>query len=205
MDRIVCYVLLIFGVLSCKTQPSSDSIEYLEDEKSLTKLEQLFLLSQDSMILKYDLSNDSINVLPNLSSYTIKSLDLSANLLDTIIVDYLPKQLEQLNLSHNLFKGSLRLEENDSPNLRELDMSYNRLKSANIWLPLYKINLSHNDLTIACFNQKNLCYLDVSYNCNMPAEVCFEPTQIDTIIRDGVAEGERLVGPISVWYYKQIE
>lgn len=205
MDRIVCYVLLIFGVLSCKTQPSSDSIEYLEDEKSLTKLEQLFLLSQDSMILKYDLSNDSINVFPNLSSYTIKSLDLSANLLDTIIVDYLPKQLEQLNLSHNLFKGSLRLEENDIPNLRELDMSYNRLKSANIWLPLYKINLSHNDLTIACFNHKNLSYLDVSYNCNMSAEVCFEPTQIDTVIRDGVAEGERLVGPISVWYYKQIE
>ena len=39
----------------------------------------------------------------------------------------------------------------------------------------------------------------------MPSEVCFEPTQIDTVIREGVAEGERLVGPISVRYYKPIE
>ena len=54
-------------------------------------------------------------------------------------------------------------------------------------------------------NHENLRYLDISYNLHMPSEVCFEPTQIDTVIREGVAEGERLVGPISVRYYKPIE
>lgn len=204
MRNAGCIFLIAFLLFSCRGSNKKETVEQVPI-RELIKLEKLLLLPHDSVMAMYDLSNDSIKVFPDLSSYSIKSLDLSANLLDTIIVDYLPKQLEQLNLSHNLFKGSLRLEENEISNLRELDMSYNRLKSANIWLPLYKINLSHNDLTIACFNHKNLCYLDVSYNCNMPAEVCFEPTQIDTVIRDGVAEGERLVGPISVWYYKQIE
>lgn len=204
MKNAGCIFLIAFLLFSCRGSNKKETVAKAPI-KELSKLEKLYLLPHDSVMAMYDLSNDSINVFPNLSSYSIKSLDLSANLLDTIIVDYLPKQLEQIYLSHNLFKSSLCLEENDIPKLRELDMSYNRLESANIWLPLYKINLSHNDLTIACFNQKNLCYLDVSYNCNMPAEVCFEPTQIDTVIRDGVAEGERLVGPISVWYYKQIE
>lgn len=44
-----------------------------------------------------------------------------------------------------------------------------------------------------------------TYNCPMFSEVCFEPTQIDTVIREGVAKGERLVSPISVWDYKSIE
>ncbi|WP_278717487.1 hypothetical protein [Bacteroides caecimuris] len=113
--------------------------------------------------------------------------------------------MEKLNLSHNLYCGFILIRKNTIPSLKELDMSHNDLQAVYIHEALYRILLSYNDLTIACFNHENLRYLDISYNLHMPSEVCFEPTQIDTVIREGVAEGERLVGPISVRYYKPIK
>lgn len=64
----------------------------------LTKLETLFLLPYDSVMDYYDLSNDSIVNFPDLSAFTIKSLDLSYNLLETINPFFLPKGVERLNL-----------------------------------------------------------------------------------------------------------
>ena len=113
------------------------------------------------------------------------------NLLDTIVIDNLPKKLERLNLSFNRYKGDLQIKKKSIPYLKELDMSHNDLQAIYIHEALYRILLSYNDLTIACFNHENLRYLDISYNLHMPSEVCFEPTQIDTVIREGVAEGER--------------
>lgn len=195
-------VLLVFG---CRTGNKKHSFDRIQEDKILTKLEKLLSLPQDSLLFSYDLSNDSLTTFPDLSDYSIKSLDLSHNLLDTIIINNLPKELERLNLSYNQYKGDLQIEETTIPYLKEIDMSHNDLKGIYISEPLYRILLSYNDLTIACFNHKNLCYLDVSYNCNMPSEVCFEPTEIDTVVRDGVAEGKRLLGPISVRYYNPID
>ena len=76
--------------------------------KELTKLKKLFLLPYDSVMVHYDLSNDNVENFPNLSAFTIKSLDLSHNLLDTINALFLPKGLEKLNLSHNLYCGFIR-------------------------------------------------------------------------------------------------
>ena len=73
--------------------------------REFTKLEKLYLLPFDSVMNIYDLSNDSIVDFPDLSSYTIKSLNLSGNLLDTIIPHFLPKGLERMNLSNNKYKG----------------------------------------------------------------------------------------------------
>lgn len=203
--RKITYKLLVFLLLLSCREGNKKEISQQLPEKELTKLEKLFLLSRDSVINHYDLSNDSIVELPDLSAYTIKSLDLSNNFLDTIVTSNLPKKMERLNLSYNRYEGCLAIRENTIPYLKELDMSHNNLKTIYIHEALYRILLSYNDLTIACFDHKNLCYLDVSYNYNMPSEVCFEPTQIDTVIRDGVAEGERLVGPVSAWYYRSIE
>ena len=63
--------------------------------KELTKLKKLFLLPYDSVMVHYDLSNDNVENFPNLSAFTIKSLDLSHNLLDTINPLFLPKGLEK--------------------------------------------------------------------------------------------------------------
>jgi hypothetical protein len=204
MKKIIYLILLVLLVFACQTGNKNHS-DHIQEDRILTKLEKLLLLPQNSVLLSYDLSNDSLMTFPDLSGYSIKFLDLSHNLLDTIIVDNLPKELERLNLSYNQYKGDLQIEEKTIPYLKEIDMSHNDLKEIYISEPLYRILLSYNDLIVACFNHKNLCYLDVSYNCNMPSEVCFEPTEIDTVIRDGVVEGERLLGPISVRYYNPIE
>lgn len=205
MKKVIYLMSLLLVVVACKNGNRSHTSEFSQEERILTKLEKLLLLPHDSVILSYNLSNDSLKTFPDLSAYCIKSLDLSNNLLDTIVIDNLPRNLEKLNLSYNQYKGSLQIRENTIPYLKELDMSHNNLKTIYIHEALYRILLSNNDLTIACFDHKNLCYLDVSYNYNMPSEVCFEPTQIDTVVRDGVAEGERLVGPVSAWYYRSIE
>jgi len=205
MKGSIYLILFSLFITACTFGNKKHSLEFSQEERALTKLESLFSLPQDSVIQVYDLSNDSISNFPDLSAYNIKSLDLSCNLLDTIVIDNLPKKLERLNLSFNRYKGDLQIKKKSIPYLKELDMSHNDLQAIYIHEALYRILLSYNDLTIACFNHENLRYLDISYNLHMPSEVCFEPTQIDTVIREGVAEGERLVGPISVRYYKPIE
>ena len=102
--------------------------------KELTKLEKLFLLPYDSVMVYYDLSNDNIENFPNLSAFTIKSLDLSHNLLDTINPLFLPKGLEKLNLSHNLYCGFILIRKNTIPYLKELDISHNALNRIDILL-----------------------------------------------------------------------
>ena len=61
--------------------------------------------------------------------------------------------------------------------------------------PLYRIIVSHNDLSSVCLNHKNIQYLDISYNSNMSERVTFNPAKIDTIVREGVADGKRLLAP----------
>lgn len=201
--KMLFYVLACFLLLSCQVDKKSKVMDVSVSGK-MTKLEQLFLLPQDSIMVEYDLSNDCIVSFPDLSSYTIKTLNLSNNLLDTFIAAYLPKELEKLNLSHNRYWGILNIEE-FIPDLQELDISYNKLRTIEVGKPLYRLILSHNDFGVILLNHKNLRYLDVSYNSRLTQEVSFEPTQIDTIVREGVAEGKRLYGPISIWSIKAIE
>ena len=189
------YILLVsFLLLSCRIENKKDAIQQLS-VKELTKLEKLSLLSPDSVIDYFDLSGDSIVNFPDLSAFNIKSLDLSYNLLDTIIPYFLPKGVEKLNLSHNQYSGYVLIKKNTIPILKELDMSYNQLHKIDIGEPLYRISLSHNDLSSVCLNHKNIQYLDISYNSNMSERVCFNPAKIDTIVREGVADGKRLLAP----------
>ena len=203
MKNRCCIFIVFLFLLSCQSGSKKKTVECVSI-KELTKLEQLFLLPQDSIMVEYDLSNDCIVSFPDLSSYTIKTLYLSNNLLDTFIAAYLPKELEKLNLSHNRYRGILNIEE-FIPDLQELDISYNKLRTIEVGKPLYRLILSHNDFGVILLNHKNLRYLDVSYNSRLTQEVSFEPTQIDTVVREGVAEGKRLYGPISIWSIKAIE
>lgn len=186
---------MIVLVLACKKGDKANTLELSQEEIKLTKLEKLLLHPQDSLIFSYDLSNDSLRTFPDLSAYTIKTLDLSGNMLDTIIPHYLPKGLDKLNLSHNKYRGQLRILENSMHTLKELDISYNALKTIYIGEPLYRIIVSHNDLVEVDINHRHIQYLDISYNSNMSERVTFSPERIDTIIREGVADGRQLVSP----------
>ena len=137
--KTINILLLSLLLFSCTTSTKQSEEEIVEVK--LTKLEELLLLPTDTVMDYYDLSNDSISEFPDLSSYTIKSLNLSYNQLDTIIVDYMPKDIVSLNLSHNEFEGALKFrldpkyllsfEERkkiyEKETLRELNLSYNKL------------------------------------------------------------------------------
>lgn len=176
-----------------------------EATKELSKLEQLLTLPVDSEINFYDLSNDSIRDFPDLSGYTIKSLDLSHNAIDTLIADFLPKGIEKLDVSYNRFRSSLvfyvdtnfiPLDEfekrNDSTTLREIDLSHNKLKRINMGFPLRKIIVSYNDLEYIDLNHKNIEYVDISYNPNLSNEVGFDPNKVDTVIYHNIANNKKL-------------
>ncbi len=100
------FILILSFLSSCKTGNKKD-LPKIDSLEKKTKLAKLLLLSPDSIIDTYDLSNDSITLFPDLSKYKIKSLNLSCNFLDTVIVGFLPQKLEKLNLSHNQIQGDL--------------------------------------------------------------------------------------------------
>lgn len=183
-----------------RKQPESEIVE----EKKLSKLELLMLLPRDSVMVYYDLSNDSISEFPDLSDYTIKSLDLSHNLLDTVIVNYLPKGIIILDLSYNYFCKIFKLKIDDDwrpdwkklyeeTTLREINLSHNKLTGIDIGFPLRKIVVSYNDITYIDFSHFNIEYLDISNNPNLSNVVQFDPYVIDTIIRDNIANDKELV------------
>ena len=196
MKYLICILLFSPFLLSCRMGIRNESGKQ-PLTKELTKLEKLFWLPYDSVMVYYDLSNDNIENFPNLSAFTIKSLDLSHNLLDTINPLFLPKGLEKLNLSHNLYCGFILIRKNTIPYLKELDISHNALNRKDIAPPLYRINVSYNDLNVIDLNHKNIQYLDISYNSDISERVSFEPLWIDTLVRDGVADGKRLLGPLT--------
>mgnify|MGYP002335132910 FL=1 len=196
MKYLICILLFSPFLLSCRMGIRNESGKQ-PLTRELTKLEKLFWLPYDSVMVYYDLSNDNIENFPNLSAFTIKSLDLSHNLLDTINPLFLPKGLEKLNLSHNLYCGFILIRKNTIPYLKELDISHNALNRIDIAPPLYRINVSYNDLNVIDLNHKNIQYLDISYNSDISERVSFEPLWIDTLVRDGVADGKRLLGPLT--------
>ena len=78
-------------------------------------------------------------------------------------------------------------------------MSYNKLESLDILESLFRIIASYNDLTDIQFKHGNIYYLDISYNIHLSNHVGFYPAEIDTIIREGVADGKPLVSPLDFW------
>ena len=206
MNKIYIFLIVLLS-FSCtgtgqRKQPESEIVE----EKKLSKLELLILLPRDSVMDYYDLSNDSIADFPNLSDYTIKSLDLSYNLLDTVIVDFLPKEIVTLNLSYNSFCNvftfridpqwqlhySERRKLYEKSTIREIDLSHNRLTGIDIGFPLREIDISYNDITYINFNHGNIEYIDISHNPNLSNVVGFDPYMVDTIIRNNISNDKKL-------------
>jgi len=207
MNKIYIFLIVLLSFSCTGTGQRKKLGSEVVEEKKPRKLEQLMLLPRDSVMDYYDLSNDSITDFPDLSDYTIKSLDLSHNQLDTVIVDYLPREIVTLNLSNNLLRNILRLEFDhkkelalteemklyEKTMLREIDLSHNRLTGVNIWFHLRRINISHNDITYINFSHRNIEFIDISNNPNLSNVVQFDPYVIDTIIRDNIANDKELI------------
>ena len=185
MAKGIVYSVIFISLLffSCRQTQEPQPIP-----EELTKLERLYRIRPDSVMKYYDLSNDSLTEFPDLSRYVITSLDLSHNLLDTIIPERLPLGIEWLNLSHNRLdtiiperlpltleerldlshnrlEGELEVKEGSMPVLRELDLSYNKLEGISVReRSLRRLILAHNNLYERVEAYNLLDYLDVSYN-----------------------------------------
>lgn len=203
MNKIYIFLIVLLSFSCTGTGQRKQLESEIVEEKTLSKLEKLMLLSQDSVMVHYDLSNDSISVFPDLSEYTIKSLNLSHNQLDTAIVNYLPKGIIHLNLSFNYFCKIFKLRIDDEwrpewkklyeeTTLREVDLSHNRLTGIDIGFPLRKIDISYNDITYINFNHGNIEFIDISHNPNLTNVVGFDPQMVDTIIRNNIANDKKL-------------
>ena len=166
--KIIIFIGLALLLASCKQEQKPEPVP-----EELTKLERLYRIRPDSVMKHYD-------------------LDLSYNLLDTIIPERLPLGIERLNLSHNRLKGRLWIEDGSMPTLRELDLSHNSLKNVSIGEDLYRIIVPYNHLKAITFSHKYIRFLDISYNSELSDRVDFDPSEIDTIVRDGVADGKPL-------------
>ncbi len=174
---------LLLLLFSCKREREPQLVP-----EELTKLERLYRIRPDSVMRSYDLSNDSLTEFPDLSRYVISSLDLSHNLLDTIIPERLPLGIERLNVSNNRLKETLKIY--DIPTLEELDVSHNQLNVLVVGEKLRRLVASHNHLEIVSLNiHHNVEYLDISYNPELYWQVDFNPRKVDTIRRDGTANG----------------
>ena len=108
---------LLLLLFSCKREREPQPVP-----EELTKLERLYRIRPDSVMKSYDLSNDSLTEFPDLSRYVISSLDLSYNLLDTIIPERLPLGIERLNVSHN------KIRKLHCGGMQYIDVSYNNFE-----------------------------------------------------------------------------
>ena len=108
MKYLICILLFSPFLLSCRMGIRNESGKQ-PLTKELTKLEKLFWLPYDSVMVYYDLSNDNIENFPNLSAFTIKSLDLSHNLLDSFLIPILQdnKKGENNNIQIKYFIASV--------------------------------------------------------------------------------------------------
>ena len=195
MKTLIGLMFILPLLASCKQGQKPQPIP-----EELTKLERLYRIRPDSVMKHYDLSNDSLTEFPDLSRYVISSLDLSHNLLDTIIPERLPLGIERLDVSHNRLKGVLNIGYS-MPTLKELDISHNHLKRVYIYANLCRLNASHNKINYIHFGKMQ--YTDVSYN-NLDeignyVIVDFWPVWVDTLIHEGIKEGKKIVD--RSWYH----
>ena len=189
MKTMRVFILVGFALLlaSCKQGQKPEPFP-----EELTKLERLYRIRPDSVMKHYDLSNDSLTEFPDLSRYVIASLDLSHNLLDTIIPERLPLGIERLDMSHNRLEGSLWIRWKSMPTLEELNLSFNSLENISVDEELCRLIVPYNRLKKIEFDQSRMRFLDISFNLELSEKVKFNPARIDTVVRKGVANGKPL-------------
>lgn len=202
-------LMLVFLIISCNDKGNSSSGREVVDKKEIvlkdTPIDQnefdLNVLNsfEDSLIQDLDLSNRKLGKIPDLSKIRVHKLNLSNNFIDTIPISYLPKELSILNLSHNNFQKKFRLPKN-SLNIDELDLSYNKIESADISVNLRKLDLSQNNLIYVTLSNKRMKFLNISDNPRLSNVVQFQPKGIDTIIHHNISNDEPIIGAVEDIY-----
>lgn len=152
------------------------------------------ILSISDTITNLNLSGQSLDSIPNLTSLNICRLDLSNNNLVSLNTDYLPSNLKELNLSKNNLKSFKHMSKQH--NLEYLNLSFNNLENVFMWnLPKCELNISNNNLTSFSFILTSgfKPILNISENNNFSNKVDFNPKVFDTILRKNIKNNLPLI------------
>lgn len=157
-------------------KPARDSV--------VRSLKELYRRPKGDTIAFCDLSHKGLRVMPDLSRYTIRRLDLS----------------------HNAFAGDFP-EGRFPRGLEDLSVAYNKIVTLTFPNDLKRLDISHNDIH-KYYVAKNrfsgglyletpdstfaLKYLNVSYNWRMHSFMSFDPQDVDALIHVHAAHNENL-------------
>lgn len=193
-------LLFIVCFISCDKK-NGDPEKVYTGLKVPGKLEKLLSLQQDTVLDYYDLSHDFLTEFPDLSAYSIRSLNLSYNLLDTLNLAFLPKNLDKLNLAYNVFT---KFRCDSVHHLKELNLSHNYIEEFGPYFFIDRLDLSFNRLVYIFFYwsyyhyyrnkklPKNMSYLNISNNPDLNNKVMFVPFMVDTIIHENIANKKKI-------------
>lgn len=206
MKRKIKYIGLLIGVvlLSCcnsntknKSENAVSTTTIVSKKDGLGVLEKL--KSGDSLV-ELDLSGQGLIAMPDLSTFFIRKLDLSNNNISLFEPQKFPKNVEIIDLkSNNLKKLITSYKDSLLLSVKKIDLSNNKLVSISISFEPEEIIVSDNKLTYLSFNHRNIKYLDISNNSNMPNVVDFDPDMIATVKRDNISTDAPL---IAIWKKK---
>lgn len=192
MKNILFFAVGIF--FSCQVPCSQEIVKKQKSVRELTKLEQLYFSPKYNIYDFYDLSNQKLTEIPDLSEFTIKKLDLSYNNINKIDYQKLPRGIKSLNLSNNIFTDDFFFESEKIISLEELDVSHNKITSCLLHSWLKRIHLNNNNISyMISFGGNYPQYLNISNNPKMSNVVGFRPEEIDTIIRTNIKNNKKLI------------
>ncbi|WP_165601850.1 leucine-rich repeat domain-containing protein [Chryseobacterium contaminans] len=182
------HTLILLGV--CFLFCANISLNAQDKLENITKN-----LKSGNVYEELDLSNLNLEVIPDLSKYTIKKLDLSHNNITKFKSDLLPLALEKLNISHNKIDSALTIQKIENCkkfNLKELNVSFNKIQSISISCNLHTLEVNNNDIKYLDISDKYLNYLDVSNNPRFSNIVQFNPNVVKTLKRENIASDSPL-------------
>ncbi len=200
------FFILIPLFLSCverkAEQATSATAEVVSDTRS--KLERFLDNPTDSVYQHVDLSGDSIRQMPDLSAYTIESLDLSNNQIDSVNIQNYPDGITRIDFSRNKFLGNKTF--SFPKTIRVVDLSENQMTTCVIYTPVQKVYLNKNNLDFVGFAEApDLYFLNVSDNPRLQNDRIDcngrNVTNIDTILHKNIAN-TLPIAPFSGFIFK---
>jgi hypothetical protein len=146
---------------------------------------------------KLDLSNMSLDRIPNLSVYDIEEVNLSNNKIKKFEEKLFSKKIKKINLMNNKISGFVVI---DSLGLENLNISRNKIEKIYINNFIIKnLNISNNKLLLVQMpllssNNTDLMgdTLNISNNKRLDNFVSFMPSVYKNIIRDNIKNNNPL-------------
>lgn len=180
---ILLGVFFLFNVCTVKAQENTKLKEIIQNLKSGQLYDEI------------DLSHLDLTEIPDLSTYSIKKLNISYNKITKFNYELLPSQLEILNISNNEISPEVYIdgvEKCHRFNLKEMNISYNKVLFVSLSCNLTKLEVNNNRLVYLSMNHNNMDYLDMSNNQKLGSVVQFNPAKIKTIKRENIASTDPL-------------